>query len=116
MFEARLLLPLVNVSSGPVADEDLRPVEQLEVVQQEGQGDEGQGGGQDCRPWRLLDAKECNHDDLEEEHGCDDVLEDLHPQLHQHTEPSESRGSVSHAQQRHVWATLARICHFVLPF
>lgn len=79
-------MPLVNVGSSPVADENLRPVEHFEVVQQKGDSDEGQGGSQNCWAWRLLDAKECNHDDLEEEHRSDDVLEDLHPQLHQHKE------------------------------
>lgn len=81
MLHAHLLLPLVNVSSSPVADENLRPVEQVEVVQQEGQGDEGERSSQDCGPGCLLDAKKGDHDDLEEEHRCDDVLEDLHPQL-----------------------------------
>jgi len=78
-----LTLSLVNVSSSPVADDDLGAVEEVEVVQQEGDGEEGQGGRQDGRPWRLLDPKQGNHDDLEEHHCCDDVLEDLHPQLHQ---------------------------------
>ncbi len=78
-----LTLPLVNVSSSPVADDDLGAVEEVEVVQQEGNGEEGQGGRQDGGPWRLLDPKQGNHDDLEEHHCCDDVLEDLHPQLHQ---------------------------------
>ena len=77
-----LILSLVNVSSSPVADDDLGAVEEVEVVQQEGDGEEGQGGRQDGGPWRLLDAKQGNHDNLEEHHGCDDVLEDLHPQLH----------------------------------
>ena len=74
-------MPCINVSSAAVADDDLRLVEQLEAGQQEGQGDEGQGGSQDGRPRGLLDAKESNHDDLEEHGGCDDVLEDLHPHL-----------------------------------
>lgn len=82
-------LPPVNVSSSPVADQNLRPVEHLEVVQQEGKGDEWQRCSEDSWARRLLDAKESNHDDLEEEHRCDDVLEDLHPQLHQHKEPAE---------------------------
>ena len=43
MTDTHLAVPLVNVGSGPVADENLRPVEQLEVVQQEGNGDEGKG-------------------------------------------------------------------------
>lgn len=84
-------LPLVNVRSSPVADQNLRPVEHLEVVKQEGKGDEWQRCSQHSRAWRLLDAKESNHDDLEEEHRCDDVLEDLHPQLHQHTDPAEAQ-------------------------
>ena len=39
-----LCMPPVNVSSGPVADDDLGPIEQVEVVQQEGQC-EGQQRG-----------------------------------------------------------------------
>ena len=91
MMDIYLALPLVNVGSSPVADENLRPVEQLEVVQQEGNSDEGQGSSQNCWAWSLLDAEESYHDDLEEEHCCDDVLEDLHPQLHQHKESSEAQ-------------------------
>lgn len=91
MLDTHLALPLVNVSSSPVADENLRPVEQLEVVQQEGHSDEGQGASQDGWAWSLLDAKKSNHDDLEEEHCCDDVLEDLHPQLHHHKELREAQ-------------------------
>lgn len=90
-------LPLVNISSSPVADQNLRPVEHLEVVQQEGKGDEWQRCSEDSRAWRLLDAKESNHDDLEEEHGCDDVLEDLYPQLHQHKEQAEAQVMCQHS-------------------
>lgn len=79
-----LAVPCVNVSSTAVADDDLRLVEKLEAGKQECQSDEGQGGSQHGWPWRLFDAKEGNHDDLEEHGGCHDVLEDLHPHL-QHT-------------------------------
>ena len=74
-----LALSLVNVCCRPVADDDLRPVEQFEVVHQECKGQDDERGSQHGWPWGLFDAKEGNHDDLEEEHRCDDVLEDLHP-------------------------------------
>ena len=84
-----LAVPCVNVSSTAVADDDLRLVEKLEAGKQECQSDKGQGGSQHSWPWGLLDAKQGNHDDLEEHEGCDDVLEDLHPHL-QHTAESIS--------------------------
>lgn len=77
-----LAVPLVNVGSSPVADDDLGAVKELQVVQQEGHGEEGQRGSQDSWACSLLDAEQGYHDDLEEHHGGDDVLEDLHPQLH----------------------------------
>lgn len=77
-------MPCINVCSTAVADDDLRLVEQLEAGQQEGYSDEGQRGSEDSGTRGPLDAKEGNHDDLEEQGGCDDVLEDLHPHL-QHT-------------------------------
>lgn len=78
-----LAVPCIDVCSTAVADDDLRLVEQLEASQQECNGDEGQGSSQDSRAGGLLDSKQGNHDDLEEERGSDDVLEDLHPHLQQ---------------------------------
>ena len=77
-----LAVPLVNVGRSPVADDDLGAVEEGQAVEQEGKGDEGQGGREDGGAGGLLDAEQGYHDDLEEHHGGDDVLEDLHPQLH----------------------------------
>lgn len=73
----------INVCSAAVADDDLWFVEELEADQQEEDGDEGQRRCEHSRACSLLNAKKSDHDDLEEEHCSDDVLEDLHPHLQQ---------------------------------